>query len=468
MGKNNRQRRAKKQRNKALRKKELSKKRLKNANQSISPVFQLMPNPLSDLNYDERKQVFQEVAQNSEKAFQESLSKIIEITKHYDPITLLAILSTYGLTVGVCDKGIQKKKDSDFQIYQSYVELFQAIALQFKPDDLGIRPPNPEVVQELMDALTSVMRAFSYRRLNILTELDSDEEKSVVLLQEMIRGNTQIVRNWGYFSQVKSISQEIYGHFDDLLLANYGFSASNAIALFLLLMKKIEVANSDRYQILSKLYKSKSKEELIRKYYELMEEPAENPQTFMERIDIKSIPFKSLFALVLSHYDLRLGDIYEFYPNDLARELGIDANVIRKIFDNFSYKFGELVTHETEYLFLSNPVWVRPIIKIGTDKYFCVFPLVFFSFIFHSLNSLVEKIDAESLSQRRSEYLQEKVVEIIKRRFPESKTIPGVKWKFHGTEYETDLITFLDSHAIIVEVKSGKITDPALRGATGR
>ncbi len=93
MGKNNRQRRAKKQRNKALRKKELSKKRLKNANQPISPVFQLMPNPLSNLNDDERKQVFQEIAQNSEKAFQESLSKIRDITKHYDPITLLAILS---------------------------------------------------------------------------------------------------------------------------------------------------------------------------------------------------------------------------------------------------------------------------------------------------------------------------------------------------------------------------------------
>ncbi len=427
-----------------------------------------MPNPLSDLNYDERKQVFQEIAQNSEKAFQESLSKISEITKHYDPITLLAILSTYGLTVGVGDKGIQKKKDSDFQIYQSYVELFQAIALQFKPDDLGIHPPSPEVVQELMDALTSVMRAFSYRRLNILTELDSDEEKSVVLLQEMIRGNTQIVRNWGYFSQVKSISQEIYGHFDGLLLANYGFSASNAIALFLLLMKKIEVANSDRHQIFSKLYKSKSKEELISKYYELMKEPAEHSQTFMERIDIKSIPFKSLFALVLSHYDLRLGDTYEFYPEDLAIDLGVDEAIVRKVFENFSYEFGDLEAHETEYLFLSNPIWVRPIIKIGNDKYFCVFPLVFFSFIFHSLNSLVEEIDAESLSQRRSEYLQEKVVEIIKRRFPESKTIPGLKWNFHGTEYETDLITFLDSHAIIVEVKSGKITDPALRGAPAR
>jgi len=64
--------------------------------------------------------------------------------------------------------------------------------------------------------------------------------------------------------------------------------------------------------------------------------------------------------------------------------------------------------------------------------------------------------------------LEEKVVEIIKRRFPESNTVSGVKWKFKGTEYETDLITFLDSHALIVEAKSGKISDPALRGAPAR
>ena len=64
--------------------------------------------------------------------------------------------------------------------------------------------------------------------------------------------------------------------------------------------------------------------------------------------------------------------------------------------------------------------------------------------------------------------MEEKVVEIIKRRFPESNTVSGVKWKFKGTEYETDLITFLDSHALIVEAKSGKISDPALRGAPAR
>ncbi|MCD4754537.1 MAG: hypothetical protein K8R75_01845, partial [Deltaproteobacteria bacterium] len=47
-------------------------------------------------------------------------------------------------------------------------------------------------------------------------------------------------------------------------------------------------------------------------------------------------------------------------------------------------------------------------------------------------------------------------------------TVSGVKWKHDNAEYETDLITFIDSHAVIVEAKSGKISDPALRGAPAR
>ena len=34
--------------------------------------------------------------------------------------------------------------------------------------------------------------------------------------------------------------------------------------------------------------------------------------------------------------------------------------------------------------------------------------------------------------------------------------------------YETDLIAFIDSFALVVECKSGKVTPPALRGAAGR
>lgn len=467
MGKNNKIRRDQKKRNKARRRKELKKKGIIKDNKSLGPVLRKMQNPFADLSDVDRKQVIQEIEQNSEKIYQESLVKAREILHHYDPISLLSILASYGLTVGVGVDGIQKK-GSDLKILQSHIEICQGLALQTKPEELQRQPFGPDVVQELWDTLINLMQARNYMGLAKGIEDELEEEKALRLLQHRIRGNTQMVRNWGYFSQVKSISREIYGPFDRSLEKAYGFSASNIIDLFQLLIDEIETAISNRYQSLFKLYKLKDKTELVFKYHELIGEPPNKVEQFIQRVDIESMPFKSLFAMLMSHYDLRLHENYEFSPEYLSGKLGVDETIIKKILGEFSYEWGGLESYETEYLYLSNPIWLRPIIKIEADKYFCVFPQVFFSFVIPSLDRLVENIDKTALSDRRADYLEEKIVAVINRRFPESNTVSGVKWKFGDAEYETDLITFIDSHVIIVEAKSGKISDPALRGAPAR
>jgi hypothetical protein len=467
MGKNNRQRRAQKKLNKTRRSKELKKKKIKEANKPLGPAFQMIPNPFADLDDDARKQAIQEIAQNSEKIYQESLTKIKDVLHKHDPVTLLSVIASYGLTVGVGDNGIQAK-DSDFTIYQAHVELCQGFALQIKPEGMQRLPFGPDVVKELWDSLDNLMNAYNYRGLAQDIDNEREDAKAVRLLQHGIRSNTQMVRNWGYFSQVKSISQEIYGYFDEALEGTYGFTATNIIQLFQLLIDEIENANSSRYIALSNLYKLKDKTQLIFKYHEMIGQSSEKADQFINNIDIDSIPYKSLFSMLMSHYDLRLPDNYKFLPSYLSVKLGLEESIVKTILDEFSYEWGGLESYETEYLYLSNPVWLRPIIKLETDEYFCVFPQVFFSFVIPSLDRLIENLDKKALSNRRAAYLEEKVVEIINRRFPEHNTVSGVKWKHDSTEYETDLITFIDSHAVVVEAKSGKISDPALRGAPAR
>jgi len=46
--------------------------------------------------------------------------------------------------------------------------------------------------------------------------------------------------------------------------------------------------------------------------------------------------------------------------------------------------------------------------------------------------------------------------------------VSGVKWDFDGRQYETDLVTFIDSHALIIEAKSQRVSKSALRGAPDR
>lgn len=467
MGKNNRQRRAMKKRKKMMLRKDRQKNKMGNKEESIGPSLLSLNNPFADLTDDERQEVIQEIAKNSEKVYQESLSKIKELLTNNDPIILLSVLASYGLTVNVGADGIQTK-DSDLEIHQAHVEICQGLALQLKAEDLIRSPFGPDVVTELKDALINLMLSDSHRNFEMDFKDRSDDVKAIKLLQQFIRANTHMVRNWGYFSQVKNISIEIYGYFDELLNKNYGFSVSNVIDVFQLFINEIEDKNTRRFESLAKLYNIKDKNDLVCRYYELIGQAPEDAEQLLGEKKIDSIPFKTLFLMLMSHYDLRLPENYTFTLDHLSKEMNIDIIVTKNLLDEFSFSWGSLESYETEHLYLSNPVWLRPLIKIDEDKYFCVIPQTFFSFIIPSLDRLIGNLDGDALSERRANYLEEKIVEIIGRRFPDSNTVSGIKWQYDELEYETDLVTFIDSHALIVEAKSGKISEPALRGAPDR
>ncbi|WP_254846990.1 hypothetical protein [Leptospira alexanderi] len=174
-----------------------------------------------------------------------------------------------------------------------------------------------------------------------------------------------------------------------------------------------------------------------------------------------------MFYFILAFEDQNLTEIYHFLEEDLAKICDLNVGIVKKIFKYFSNIPGDLEGHEIESLFLDNPVWKRPITEVN-GKYYCSIPQMFFSNSIPILDSLIETVDKSRLFSRRAKFLETKVEEIVKSRFPELLTLSNLKWKDHGKDYETDLITFIDSYAIIIEAKSQKVTPPALRGGRDR
>lgn len=469
MGKNNRTRRATKQRKntqriKAERNKQVNKKSHQNTS---SPTFQRIESPFANLSSEERKQLAEEIGSDNEKQYQESLTKLQDILKQYNVITLLSILSTYGLTVGLGNDGVKPSEHSN-PLNQSHVEICQALALQVNPKEYRVAPVTQDIVQEARDTLIGIAQSYYFRRMTGKLVDAPKEQAAVVQLQEWVRGNTQTVRNWGYYSQVKIISKELYFSFDELLIEKAGFHASDVIDVFDYMVSSTEKTLSARINLLSELYRIKKSKDMVYKYYEIVNQSLEEADTFIEKFNIETAPVKSIFAMLLSHYDLRLYKNYIFYPNNIGKALGISGQIVSIILEKFSYQIGSLSKFNTEHIFLANPIWDKPVIKLAEDSYFCPIPQLFFSFVLKSLGKIIEEFDKDSLHNRRANYLEEKIEEIVKRRFPEANTVRGIKWKQGDAEYETDLITFIDSYAIVIEAKSGRITDPALRGAQGR
>ncbi|WP_292988886.1 hypothetical protein [Nitrosomonas sp.] len=431
-----------------------------------SPFMAMYKNPLSSISGEDRKELLSNIGRQSKVNLTDAFDFLNETLRYYDPVSLLANLSGYGLITQVRDDGVRLKEDEN-DLNQSHVEFLQALALQIPFNELGCHPVLPNVIQNVWGKLLDISRAFSFCDVDENVLLLQEKDFAISQVQQLVRSNTLMVRNWGFHSQVINISKELYGFFDELLLNNLGFSASNIIDTFRVMVQCIDIRLSQRLEILSVLKSTKSKYDLLIKYYELIGQGEKEAKEFITSFDINIISKKKFFFMLLSHFDLSMSDNFFFNTEYIAAELNLDETRINKILNHFSLSFGDLSHCRKEFFFLDNPVWNKPVVSTN-DGYFCPIPQMFFSFVLDILDETIEVYNKTALHKRRAVFLEKKIEEIVKRRFPESQTYSGIKWEFDGKQYETDLITIIDSHLLIIEAKSQKISRPALRGAPER
>lgn len=463
MGINNRKRRKEKKRKKQLNQKQsTNKKRTK----SPYPDFVLQNNPLANLSLEERKIVLDSMQKKSETLYKESLDKIISIFSENDPISLLSMLASYGLTVGVGEQGIDRRSQEE-GLQQAHIEIAQAIMLTLSDRQTNIII-KPETYQSLQDSLIELNLAFAFQRHKVEFLELNEQELSITGVQEMVRSHTQTVRNWGHFSQVKRISKELYITFEHLLTKEYGFSVTEIIHFFDSLTQLVEEKVSQRFQNLKNVFSERGIDNIVKSYMRLIDQ---NDKQITEVVDIfkrDKTSKEEVMASILTHYDLRISENYIFNIDDISKVTGLELSKISLIIDKFSYSLGGLKDQPIEYIYFNNPIWTRPIIRLTDKLFFCPMPQLFFSFILNIFDGLIEKVDATSLSKRKTQFLEDSIEKIVKQRFPESNTVKNIKWKDGPTEYETDLITAIDSYIIIIEAKSGKIDPSSLRGAPKR
>ncbi|MFP4486642.1 MAG: hypothetical protein ACLFOC_06740 [Campylobacterales bacterium] len=468
MGINNRQRRKEKQ--VRLKKKKQQNRKVRKTTSSDSGL-QFLENPFANISETGRKVIFNEIQKVNEKNYKESLEKLQELFKEYSPLAILSFMSSYGLTVGIRKNKIESHNR---KISQANVEVCQALILQIEAENLENKAPMPDILQNILELSEKLLKSNQFKDINSSIFDLSTDKYYIEYIRSLVIGYTQIVRNWGNYNQVKNISRELYSNLDDLLIGEYNFTTSNLIEFFSHLVKTIEDRNTITFNVFAELKKINSIEEMIYRYYELANLNKLEAEELISYLKNKGVSnHEDIFMLLYSyHTDRHLPTNYIFNCSDVARELTIDEKIVISILETFSYRFGSLKDKKTEHLFLDNPIWTKPIILISAEEFFCPMPQLFFSFILKSFDNLIVKIDKNKLSDVKAEYLENKIEEIVKTRFPDENTVRSIKWwgveDGKEKEFETDLITFIDVYAIIFEAKSGKITDSALRGSPDR
>ncbi|RUM63182.1 MAG: hypothetical protein DSZ03_05530 [Sulfurimonas sp.] len=126
MSTNNRQRRKEKQ---ARIKKKKQQNNMVERKTSSGINLQVLENPFANISEDDRRKVIDEIQKVNEKDYNESLVRLQEILREYNPIVILSFIANYGLTIGVGEDNIQEHIR---QIHQAHVEICQALILQIE------------------------------------------------------------------------------------------------------------------------------------------------------------------------------------------------------------------------------------------------------------------------------------------------------------------------------------------------
>lgn len=431
--------------------------------------FYAMDNPLGDISINERKEIIDSLGKQAAEDFSSSLTEIENILSNQDPLQLLSMLSFYGLTTGISKSGIVKTDSGVGEINQFHPEFCQAFILRDeKYNHCKIVKPN--TYPQFREHLLKFSNAMFYQDYSS-DKLDMTEEDfAIETIRKQVLSHTRVVRNWGFISQVKEVSTSLFKDLDPIYESSLGFTATDAIKFFESLLSIIESKFTEKLETTKLILSQKSKKSLINIYHKtiLNDESEEKANDFLKSEVFKESSLKTLQSMLLTHQDLFIKDIFTFDSNSFADFLGWKEERVKNLLKCFSLDFGDLSDSKVEYVINDNPIWARPIINTSSNIFYCFTPQVFFSFVIKTLTNLGNSFAKIQIEKRKAQFLEQRIENIVRSKFSDNQTFSAVKWKHNGQEFETDIITIIDTCLLIIEAKSGQITSPALRGAPGR
>jgi hypothetical protein len=402
----------------------------------------------------------------AETEFREKVASLEGQLASIHPPSLLAVVASYGLQAFVIKGEVEASRALGASFNQHHVEILQALMLRKQEAEWGCCPPMPDDVSMVSEALIAASDAQMLKRFPKDTGL-SNEALLLRSVQEKLRMNTQAVRNWGHYSQVLRHSRELYSALDSVWIKHFDLPFTSIVDVMARMAERLDEQANARMQMLINVKRGGSTRKMIERYYVANPHLVGRPDSLAALMD--GTPPAQAFAMILAHTDLHLVSHYITNVAELAKELNFPADTVKVLFDAFSLKPGDLAANNLEHLWLDNPVWTKPFVRLNNGEIFSATPHAFFSHI----HKIVERYTASAGAQRefsdaRAKFLEAKLAATVKNGLPTAKHMPKFEWRVGPAQYETDHVAVLDQTLVIFEAKSGILTDQGLRGAPDR
>jgi hypothetical protein len=375
---------------------------------------------------------------------------------------LLSFFALYGLTYD----GITLESNKHIKISQHNVELMQAFILQKKLTEFEFNPHfNSQLFLDYSDKLSF---HFQFRRFQDLGKAKDDSEKSKQAQLQAIRLNTQLIRNWGYRSQIKRLVIKLFAPLDSYIEEDSNIKIEYLINMLFNIIQLIEERINQHIQKIATIWKLNDISSITKYYVSLFMEE-QNELELSNFIKSQKLTLLEVKYLLLDHNKLFLEDLFILDINDfiVAYKKTIEKDKLKEILYNWSLGFGDLSESNHEFFFMGNPVWEKPLIKLNDDTFFLAICGLFVSFCVELIEKVIknDKKLWQRYEKRRGDFLEVEIHSLFANSFKDSKIYRGSRWVEDEKVYENDLLVLFDTTAIIIEAKSGKLRSNARRGS---
>jgi hypothetical protein len=204
-----------------------------------------------------------------------------------------------------------------------------------------------------------------------------DFQKSVIALdvETFVLPN---ISSRNAFFELKNENEEAFSALEKALEKSYAFSLTTALEFFDLLLQKKQEREEKRQAVITKLSTMSGIKKLQTSYLKLIADDKESVTYLQQIFKAKKYSRKEVLALVCTHYDLNIADIYTFKVDEFVAD-GLEVKYVRQMIEMLSFPFATLAQGSTEDL--AHQVLEKPIIVLDDRHFFCALPELFFGFL---------------------------------------------------------------------------------------
>ncbi|HEY0377241.1 MAG TPA: hypothetical protein VGC87_09810 [Pyrinomonadaceae bacterium] len=427
-----------------------------------------LPSPFKGMTQAEADDLFIKIGREFGNSFDEAFTGLQNQLLTLDPLLLLSIFSFYNHF----QTGDRVPKPAEqHRILQQHLELLQGLILRNKYEAFKFEFPTPPRITQVRELVYTADQAFFMRRYATLDPSMSKEQRHRLRVMEEVRGHTQGIRNWGYPQQIMRIVAELFAPLDDEIEKQKGVRIEHLITMYRGLTKVLEERINSHLKELRPVFTAKSLSAIVENYYKILPKTDSEPEKLLKLFKDRGAKLNEAKAMILSHSDLRLPEKFMFTFDDFvdAYPKSVDRDSLQKVIDGWTLSFGDLAATDPEHLFMGNPIWARPIIRLDENVYFMPIVGLLISFCLEQMEKVIDgNVELKAKYEvSRAKFLENEVERIFKRALPSASIYRGSLWldPDSGKEFENDLMILIDSYLFIVEAKSGKFSASAQRGS---